>query len=535
MHSVLLLLVIGGLLVVLGTGWRTIATRRVRQQLISLLGSADPATRAATLPMVAAEGIERFASTLRCMSETETEPTVLDALTEAVNRTRATPARSPDLISLRLWAAVRTPAGSATPAGTAAASAAISRPVLTEITGTDEGHLVNSYEQQRFPAIASRGGGAPRTAALPGTFIPVEAASANGRKSPVGAAPANGRKRKHPPAGTQEDMGHRGPRQRHGLEDGQGWGGSVVLVTGAGGPAGVAVIRALRGAGRRVFAVDADSSAVGFRLADEFACVPRADDPTFVESLVKAATRSGAGALIPTVAEELTALHAAAGQLGDAGVATWLPHPWSVEHCVDKLLFYQLMTKYGVPVPVTAQRTSRGVPGPWIVKPRFGRGSRDVYDVADAEDLTYALCHTPKPLIQTKLAGQEFTVDTLSDDDGQLYGAVPRWRVETKAGISTKGLTFDHPELVEKVAALLAVLRLAGPACVQGFLTEDGELGFTEVNPRFSGGLPLSLAAGADLVGQYLNRILGGTVQPERLRFRPGVTMLRYFDEVFEE
>ena len=70
---------------------------------------------------------------------------------------------------------------------------------------------------------------------------------------------------------------------------------------------------------------------------------------------------------------------------------------------------------------------------------------------------------------------------------------------------------------------------------MQGFRTDAGQLVFIEVNPRFSGGLPLSLAAGADLVGQYLNRILGGAVSADQLCFRSGVTMLRYFDEVFEE
>ena len=54
------------------------------------------------------------------------------------------------------------------------------------------------------------------------------------------------------------------------------------------------------------------------------------------------------------------------------------------------------------------------------------------------------------------------------------------------------------------------------------------------MNPRFSGGLPLSLAAGADLVGEYLRGVLGQPVRPEELLFRPGVSMFRYFEEVFE-
>jgi carbamoyl-phosphate synthase large subunit len=54
------------------------------------------------------------------------------------------------------------------------------------------------------------------------------------------------------------------------------------------------------------------------------------------------------------------------------------------------------------------------------------------------------------------------------------------------------------------------------------------------VNPRFSGGLPLSLHAGADLVGEYLRAIMGRDPRADRLVARPGVTMVRYFDEVYE-
>src|SRR5206468_3351565 len=138
------------------------------------------------------------------------------------------------------------------------------------------------------------------------------------------------------------------------------------------------------------------------------------------------------------------------------------------------------------------------------------------------------------PVVQTLLEGREFTADALVDRDGSLAGAVPRWRDETKAGISTKGRTFRDDGLVRDIGVVLGAVGLTGPANVQGFVAEDGSHAFTEVNPRFSGGLPLSLAAGADLVGEYLRGILGQPVRRERLAFRPGVTMLRHFEEVFE-
>ena len=53
-----------------------------------------------------------------------------------------------------------------------------------------------------------------------------------------------------------------------------------------------------------------------------------------------------------------------------------------------------------------------------------------------------------------------------------------------------------------------------GAANLQGFVTDDGDVAVIEVNPRFSGGLPLSLAAGADLVGEFVRGTLGEQIRP---------------------
>jgi carbamoyl-phosphate synthase large subunit len=305
-----------------------------------------------------------------------------------------------------------------------------------------------------------------------------------------------------------------------------------VLVTGAGGAAGVAVIQALRGR-RHVVAVDADPDAVGLALVPDTGVVPHGDDPDFAAHIAKVANRFGASALICTVAEEMESLTAGAELLAEAGLHTWLPTADTVRTCTDKWLFAQACRAAAIPAPASALGTVAGVPGPWIVKPRFGRGSRDVYAVDTVADAGFAMSRMDQPLVQTRLSGREFTVDALVDRDGTPAAAVPRWRLETKAGISTRGRTFASPTLVAAVARLLAAVGLTGPANVQGFLSERGEFCFTEVNPRFSGGLPLALAAGADLVGEYLRGVAGQPVRPERLVAQPGVTMLRHYVEVY--
>jgi carbamoyl-phosphate synthase large subunit len=83
-------------------------------------------------------------------------------------------------------------------------------------------------------------------------------------------------------------------------------------------------------------------------------------------------------------------------------------------------------------------------------------------------------------------------------------------------------------------SSTVRTVGLDGPANVQGFISDGGAISFIEVNPRFSGGLPLSLAAGADLIGEYLRGVDGLPIRHHRLAYRAGVRMIRYHEELFE-
>ena len=309
----------------------------------------------------------------------------------------------------------------------------------------------------------------------------------------------------------------------------------AVLVTGSGGPAGVAVVRRLVALGHRVVAGDADRTAAGGALADASVVLPRADHPRFLDAVLGAAATYGVDALIGTVAEELPALTTGVDRLTAAGVATWLPDLAAVDLCCDKAAFAERLHARFVPHPATATTPlgAAAVPGPWVVKPRTGRGSRGVQLLDRISSVVAALSSQPDLIVQTRLAGREFTADALVGRDGQLLTVVPRWRDETKAGISVKGTTFESEAVTALVGATLAAVGLTGPANVQGFVADDGTATVVEVNPRFSGGLPLTLAAGADVVDAYLTGIREPDRELPHLWFTPGVRMTRYFAESF--
>jgi carbamoyl-phosphate synthase large subunit len=473
---------LGALLVVSALVWRGVRAAGVRRKLRAGLRSPETPVRIDAVRQAGELGLASSAPLLLRLVQSEPEPAVLAAVIRTVASRQWEPASTARLVELRLWARAFVEA----------------HPELRRAENVGE------------PLLPGVGGAATVPSLDPARAIKYQ------RGSDALALPMPLEQR------------------RADLDDPDALGPVRVLVTGAGGPAGVAVIQELRKRGHYTIGVDADPMAVGLRLADESAVVPLFSDPAYVASLVRAATVSNAQALICTVAEEYPALVSGLPFLEEAHVRLLLPSLDAAQTCTDKWRFAECLRTAGLPSPATGLGTDEGVPGPWVVKPRFGRGSRDVFYARTRKDLADALKACPDPIVQSQIKGREFTCDVLMDPTGAMAGGVARWRLETKAGISTKGETFDNDDVLHLSGQVLKAVGLIGPANVQGFVCDDGAVMIHEVNPRFSGGLPLSLAAGADLVEEYLRAIMGATVRPERLVGRPGVTMLRHFCEVFE-
>ncbi|MGH9304140.1 MAG: ATP-grasp domain-containing protein, partial [Acidimicrobiales bacterium] len=433
--------------------WRLTARRGARNALRRALRSESADSRLAALHIVASEGVAAYSGELHERAVVETDPELRRALARVVARAQWEPAADQSLIELRLWA--HRELASPEPESTGSTSG-------TESTGSTSG-----------TESAGEPGGEP-----------IEA---------------------RPPVEPQWWSLVRTDSDP-----------TTVLVTGAGGPAGVAVVRWLRGAGHRVVAADSDPLAAGLRLGDAATTLESCDSPYYAESLCETARKLGVCVVVPTIAGEMIALGSGQELLQREQLCSVIPEPERVLDCVDKWRFAKVTQAAGIPVPSTNLGSADGVPGPWIVKPRFGRGSRDVIAVDDQAALAYAIANVPDPIVQTRSGGSEFTVDALVSPSGELIGAVPRWRLQTRGGISTRGETFTNERLVSEVARLLGALELIGAANVQGFVRSDSTVCFIEVNPRFSGGLPLSLAAGADLVGEYVRGARGMQMRPER-------------------
>jgi carbamoyl-phosphate synthase large subunit len=170
---------------------------------------------------------------------------------------------------------------------------------------------------------------------------------------------------------------------------------------------------------------------------------------------------------------------------------------------------------------------------PMILKPEQGVSSRGVYQVNDADELRVLARRVDRPILQPYIEGDEFTIDVLCNRRSGLISAVPRKRIETKAGLCTKGATVEDADLLAAAAEIAPALQLVGPANLQCRRDTQGALHFFEVNPRFGSASPITKAAGVNQPLVLLKLTLGLEDESRQHANKPGVLMMRHWQEVF--
>jgi carbamoyl-phosphate synthase large subunit len=310
---------------------------------------------------------------------------------------------------------------------------------------------------------------------------------------------------------------------------------TAALVTGAGGPAGIAVIRSLLARGDvRVVAADMDRFAAGLYLvpADQRVLVPPGLAAEFGGAVLGLCRLLGVDVLFPTVDVELPVLAARRAELAATGVALACPSLATVESCLDKFALAR-RCRGVLPVPRTDLLGPAAAVGrryPVIVKPRRGAGSRGI-SVVESEAELLSLGDDDTRLVQDLLPGDEYSVDVFADVAGTVVAAVPRSRLRVDSGVSVAGQTFHDEELEQAARRVATAIGLTTVANVQLRRDRDGRAALLEVNPRFPGAMPLTIAAGIDMPSLTLDTVLGRPV-PAWLDFRE-IANVRHLEDVF--
>ena len=294
----------------------------------------------------------------------------------------------------------------------------------------------------------------------------------------------------------------------------------------------VDIVGAFRRAGAKTIATDANPLAPALYHADVQTLVPRIDDPGYLPALQALIAEHDVELVVPLTDLDQVALAQAREELG---ALVLLPEAEIVERLEDKYLAHVLFEERGIASPPTW--LPAGVPDdaefPLLVKARHGFGSRHIYRATDRAQLGFFLGYTPvESIVQTCLAGEEFSIDVFCDLDGRCLNAIPRTMIESKGGESIKGMTIKDDQLIELARSVAETLALVGPANIQCFREEDGTHYITDINTRFGGGFPLPLAAGGRYPELALALARGERPEPRLGDFREGIVMTRFFSDL---
>lgn len=299
-----------------------------------------------------------------------------------------------------------------------------------------------------------------------------------------------------------------------------------------------AFISALRGmgGGGRVFAADCRRDAPALSVADGAVILPPlsfADN--YLLSLEAAIKDNGVSLVVPTIDTELALLAEWREWLEErTGAKILVSSPECVAVCADKGRTAAFFAEHGIPCPKTWRgraETDAGHPQlPLVVKPADGSSSQNVFVARTERELDFFLDYVPNAIAQSRLEGREYTVDALLGFDSGFVAAVPRQRLAVRAGEILKGrIDLSQPviDASRRLLGALGAIGAIGPMTLQGFLCPDGIFRFTEINPRFGGGLPMTVAAGADFPA-WVCRAAAGLAPSDLSRIRDGAVFSRF-------
>jgi len=322
-----------------------------------------------------------------------------------------------------------------------------------------------------------------------------------------------------------------------------------MLLTCSGGttvPALLLELRRSRNFEIRIIGVDNAQTCLAACLVDKYYSVPMGKSPDYISTMLEIAEREGVDALLPGSDEEAFALSGALEAFREKGTVVIASPRACMELITNKLAVYRALEAVDIPVPEYSVATSGqevlshleayGFPErSVIVKPATGRGGRGLHvfcgqdsppdwlgdglrekrllDAKPTADSLQSLVDG-EVLVMPRMHAPVYDADVLANH-GNVTAIVVRRRT------NPTGIPFQGNRIIVEKNAISYCSRIAAAVGLSALhdmdlmTNDDGELRLLEVNPRPSGSLVASLAAGVSLIDAALGQALGIDVEVE--------------------
>jgi carbamoyl-phosphate synthase large subunit len=255
-----------------------------------------------------------------------------------------------------------------------------------------------------------------------------------------------------------------------------------VLVTGIGGVVGQGILRNILSCRYdiRLIGTNTEKISAGNHLCDEVYQVPFAYEQNYIERLTTICHDENIDLIIPSTDYEAYylatfrhVLPAVAGSPADVA-----------RICLDKYLTWQEFNRHAIPFAECSLPSDySGGFTSCIVKPRKGRGSRDLH--FNPENLG---TFSDEYVIQHLYLGSEITTGFYVTRDGELLGHITFVRTLAAGATDSCSVTTEHDSELERIIRkMMTSFTIRGACNIQSIVTSDKRVIPFEINCRISG------------------------------------------------
>lgn len=286
-----------------------------------------------------------------------------------------------------------------------------------------------------------------------------------------------------------------------------------------------------------IIGVDISRDAPALYFCDITEIVCRISDKNYIPSLLAICERENVDCLIPTIDTDLLLLSKHKHCFEHIGTKVLISRTEKVQICRDKNYTADYFISLGLKSPkpfnsvekYEAELNLKKQTFPAFIKPKDGSSSINAYRVDNLDDLKLYAEKIRDYIIQPYISGKEYTIDIFCDYNGNPVYITPRERMAVRAGEVLKTRIVQDEVMIAEMQVLIADYMPCGQITVQLIRDEKtGDNYYIEINPRFGGGAPLSMKAGADSAEAVLKMLNGERLSYHNKAARDGAIYCRF-------
>lgn len=285
----------------------------------------------------------------------------------------------------------------------------------------------------------------------------------------------------------------------------------------------------------KIIAADLSSTAPATFFADKRYQIPRIGEIGYIEKIIEICKKEDIGLVVPTIDTELMILARNKELIeNQTNAKVLISDEKVIEICRNKINTSRFFQENGFRAPkeITLQDIkNKSYRFPLFIKPFDGSSSINAFKVNTEDELEFFIKYVKNPIVQKFIEGKEYTVDVFLDFNSNPITIVPRERLATRGGEISKGFIVKDREIIEEVKRVMQMLKPIGHITVQCMKTEEG-IEFIEINPRFGGGAPMSIKAGANSPLNLYKLLLGESLKYNE-DYLENLLSIRFDDSIF--